>query len=146
MSNHSTSHTYQFCQLANGRPGWTARDQYKRGQFSKLCPFPAHYMRSTHQQRNNQLRHIKKVEQKYESPATMPHGLGTPQLSRGNAASGTRPAPTPAATSQSQPRIQAAHPRLRPTGCLFTRQQPCYTTANTTGEKPVAYTKLNMAF
>jgi hypothetical protein len=36
MGNRSTIHAYQLCQLANGRPGWTAGDQHKRGQFSKL--------------------------------------------------------------------------------------------------------------
>ena len=39
MGNHSTSHAYQLCQLTNGRPGWTAEDQYKRDQFSKLWTF-----------------------------------------------------------------------------------------------------------
>jgi len=104
-SNHSTSHTHQFCQLANNRPGWTARDQYKRDQFSKLWPFTAHYTRSTHQQRNNQLRHIKKEEPEFDSPTTMPRGPGTPQLSRGNAASSTRPTPAPATTIRHGPPI-----------------------------------------
>jgi len=34
--NRSTSHAYQLCQLANGRPARTTGDQYKRGHFSKL--------------------------------------------------------------------------------------------------------------
>jgi len=38
----------------------TSRAHYKRGQFSKLCPFTSHYRRSTHQERNNRLRHIKR--------------------------------------------------------------------------------------
>jgi hypothetical protein len=35
MGNRSTIHAYQLCQLANGRPGWTAGDHHKRGQFSR---------------------------------------------------------------------------------------------------------------
>jgi len=30
MGIHSTSLAYQLCQLSNGRPGWTAWDQYKK--------------------------------------------------------------------------------------------------------------------
>jgi hypothetical protein len=56
----------------------------------------AHYTRSTHQERNNQLRNIKKEEPTFKSLATMPRGPGTPQLSRNNAASSTRPTPAPA--------------------------------------------------
>jgi len=45
-------------------------------------PFTPHYRRSTHQERDLELRHIKKEETTPDCPATIPRGPGTPPLSQ----------------------------------------------------------------
>jgi len=71
------SHTYQLCQPANGRAGWTA------GDWNKKRPFrPTKFI---HSERSICQKHIKKGHIKTEDttpncPATMPRGPDTPPL------------------------------------------------------------------
>ena len=48
-SIHSTSHTYQICQLTNGRAGQRARSLHKKGHASSLRSFNAYTKKKAHQ-------------------------------------------------------------------------------------------------
>ena len=62
MGNHFTSHAYLLYQLTNGRTVRPAGAQNKRRPSKRQSAFAFHYSSSTHQDRNNQLWHIKKEE------------------------------------------------------------------------------------
>jgi len=108
--------------------------------------FNAHDRKCTHQERNSQLRHIKKEETASDCPATMPLGPGTPPFSRACCQQHSVPQ-----LHQSQPLqfivalrpVSAAHPGG--TSSLAANRMPFHYTAallyaatNIAGENPVA--------
>ena len=117
-------------------------------------PFTPHYRRSTHQERDLELRHIKKEETTPDCPATIPRGPGTPPLSQACCQKHSSHSCTchePLQFTMTLRPISAAHPSS--TSSLAADRTPLhytaallYATANTTVENPVADTKLSIVF
>ena len=116
--------------------------------------FTAHYRRSTHEERDCQLQHVKKEETMSECLTTMPHGPGTPPLNRAccqkHSSCSCNCHELLQFTVVLRP-ISAAHPRGTSSVAadwmlLYYTAALLYTTTNTAGENRVADTKLNVAF
>jgi hypothetical protein len=138
MSMHTVElrgNTYWLRQLANGKAEQTAELGIKEASFQAWDSFTAHY-RSTHQERDNQLQHIKKEETMPDDALRTWHYTAQPSM----LLAALRPAPAPAMSCYNSPwpsgRPDASSLHSSPALC---HSQHCW------GE-PSSDTKLNMAF
>jgi hypothetical protein len=110
MGNRSTSHAYQICQLANGRPGWTALQKWPVFQAVTIHSRPT--TEGTHIMRG--ITSFDTSRGKKQRPTAQPQCLMYRALDRSakHAASSSRPAiaPVSTATTAALRPVSAAHP------------------------------------